>query len=413
MAIVTTPVDRARAGFAGAFRFASHGSAMAPGRVNLIGEHTDYNDGFVLPLALEYGVAAAFAARTDNVLRAHALAFGETCEAAIDTLAPRPERLRPACAREVPIARVGVGPHEHLKDGHWFTYVAGMVWALGEAGLAVGGVDLAIASDLPIGAGLSSSAAIEMAVARAACAASGIAWDPAAMARLGQRAENAFVGVSCGIMDQFASAASVDGHALLLDCRSLETREVAIPSDVSLVVMDTGVRRALAASEYNARRDACERAVAAVRASAPEVRALRDVDAAMLARARPSMDAEAFRRAEHVVYEIRRPLEMADALRAHDLTRAGRLMDESHASLRDLYEVSSPELDAMVEEARRHASCVGARLTGAGFGGCAIALVMAADVDDFRRHVESAYAKRTGRQARAFASRPARGAHLV
>ena len=394
MAIVTAPADLSRAAFASAFGYASRGVAMAPGRVNLIGEHTDYNDGFVLPLALEYGVAAAFAPRTDAVVRAHAVSFDATAEAAISDLTPPRKRLRP----EQPL---------------WFTYVAGMVWALREAGVAVHGVDLAIASDVPIGAGLSSSAAIEMAVARAVCAASSIAWDPPAMARHGQRAENEFVGVSCGIMDQFASAASVDGHALLLDCRSLETRAVAIPPGASIVVMDTGVRRALAASEYNARRDACERAVRSVRAFAPAVGALRDVDQAMLARARHSMDAEAYRRAEHVVAEIQRPLELAEALKVHDLGRAGRLMDESHASLRDLYEVSSPELDAMVEAARGHTACFGARLTGAGFGGCAVALVASAEVDAFRRHVESGYATRTGRQAQTFASRPARGAHLV
>jgi galactokinase len=387
MATVTiTPAAQARACFADAFGYASHGVAMAPGRVNLIGEHTDYNDGFVLPLALECGVAVAFARRDDGVLRAHAPAFGETREARLDTLSPQ-------------------------KDGHWLAYVAGVMWALRKIGVTIGGLDLAIASDLPIGAGLSSSAAIEMAVARAACAAGDLAWDPAAMARLGQLAENEYVGVSCGIMDQFASAASVEGHALLLDCRSLHTRPVAIPSDASVVVMDTGVRRALAASDYNARRAACERAVDAVRAFAPAVRALRDVDEPMLARA--SMDAEAFRRARHVVAEIQRPLAMADALQAHDLPRAGRLMDDSHASLRDLYDVSSPELDAMAAEARRHPACFGARLTGAGFGGCAVALVASDEVEDFRRQVESGYARETRRQARTFASRPARGAHLI
>ena len=395
MAHLTTPVDRARAGFASAFGYSSRGAAMAPGRVNLIGEHTDYNDGFVLPLALEYGVAAAFAPRTGDVVRAHAVEFGETRETSTDAAS---------------------GALMPRRNGHWLEYVAGMVWALRDAGLAAGGLDLAIASDLPIGAGLSSSAAVEMAVARAACAASpggDLAWVPPAMAKLGQRAENEFVGVSCGIMDQFASAASIAGHALLLDCRSLDTRAVPIPADASVVVMDTGVRRALASSEYNSRRSACERAVDAVRPFAPGVRALRDVDAAMLARARGSMDAEAYRRAEHVVAEIQRPLAMADALAAHDLARAGRLMNDSHASLRDLYEVSSPELDAMAEEARCHAACYGARLTGAGFGGCAVALVASAQVDDFRRSVEAGYVKRTGRDARTFASHPARGAHLV
>jgi galactokinase len=251
-----------------------------------------------------------------------------------------------------------------------------------------------------------------MAAARAACAAAAVAWDPRAMARLGQRAENEYVGVSCGIMDQFASAASVVGHALLLDCRSLETVPVLISADASIVVMDTGVRRALAASEYNERRAACERAAAAVRTFAPEVRALRDVDDALLERARVSMDDEAYRRARHVVAEIKRPLAMVDALKARDLARAGRLMNDSHESLRELYEVSSPELDAMVAAARNHAGCFGARLTGAGFGGCAVALVRTDSVADFSAQVEAAYGSATGRHARIFASRPAAGAHL-
>ncbi len=378
MAQVTTPADRAREGFAGAFGYASLGVAWAPGRVNLIGEHTDYNDGFVLPMAIERGVSVAFAPRTDVRLRAHALAFGETRDLAIAELAPQ-------------------------RGGHWFGYVAGMVWALRRAGLSIGGLDVAIAGDVPIGAGLASSAAVEIAVARAACAATSIAWNARAMARLGQQAENEFVGVSCGIMDQLASAACEEGHALLVDCRSLETRLVPIPSKASLVVMDTGVRRSLVGSEYNDRRAACERAVQAVRAMTPDVHALRDVDAALLERARGAMDEVAYRRALHVVHEIRRPLEMADALNAGDLSEAGRLMDASHASLRDLYDVSSPALDAIVEIARAHPACFGARLTGAGFGGCAVALVASSGVEEFRQHVGGS----------TFSSRPAAGAHLL
>ena len=259
MATVTAPADQARAAFADAFGYVSGGVAWAPGRVNLIGEHTDYNDGFVLPMAIERGVSIAFAQRDDVRLRAHALAFGETRDLAIAELAPQ-------------------------RGGHWFAYVAGMVWAMRRAGLPVGGLDVAIAGDVPIGAGLASSAAVEIAVARAACAATSIAWNARAVARLGQQAENEFVGVSCGIMDQLASAACEDGHALLVDCRSLETRLVPIPEEASLVVMDTGVRRSLAGSEYNERRAACERAVAAVRTIAPDVHALRDVDAALLER---------------------------------------------------------------------------------------------------------------------------------
>jgi galactokinase len=390
MATVTAPSDQARAGFVDAFGYVCGGVAVAPGRVNLIGEHTDYNDGFVLPMAIERGVSAAFAPRDDGRLRAHALAFGETRDAAIAELTP-----------EDNVPRVPRAPRD--PRGHWFAYVAGMMWAMRRAGLPVGGLDVAIAGDVPIGAGLSSSAAIEMAVARAACATASIAWNARSMARLGQQAENEFVGVSCGIMDQLASAASEDGHALLVDCRSLETRLVPIPAEASFVVMDTGVRRSLAGSEYNDRRAACERAVKAVRTIAPGVHALRDVDAALLERARGAMDEAAYRRAHHVVHEIRRPLDMADALNAGDLAEAGRLMNVSHASLRDFYDVSSPELDAIVALAREHAACFGARLTGAGFGGCAVALVASGGVEEFRRHVGT----------NTFSSRPAGGAHLL
>jgi galactokinase len=391
IAIVAAPsvlATEARRRFVDAFGYASGGVAVAPGRVNLIGEHTDYNDGFVLPLALELGVGAAFSPRTDGIVRAHSASLGKTEQSRLDMLAPH-------------------------TGGDWFSYVGGTLWAMRAAGLPVMGLDLAIASNLPIAAGLSSSAALEMAVARAACEAADGTWDAPAMARIGQRAENAYVGVSCGIMDQFASAASVAGHALLLDCRSLETRLVPIPDQATVVVMDTGVRRGLAASEYNARRGACERAVAAVREIAGDVRALRDVDDTLLTRARTAIDDEAYRRARHVVAEIRRPALMAEAVRAGDLAAAGALMNQSHASLRDLYEVSSAELDAIVAEAQRHPGCYGARLTGAGFGGCGVALVAASSVHDFRELVEDGYEKRTGRKAATFATRPAAGAHII
>jgi galactokinase len=380
--------EQACAAFATAFGQLAQGVAVAPGRVNLIGEHTDYNDGFVLPMAVERGVAAAFGPRGDRTLRAYAAAFNETREASIDALTPR------------------------TVDG-WMAYVGGVVWALRESGAPVRGLDLGVTSDLPIGAGLSSSAAIETAVARAMSAVAGAPWRAPEMARAGQCAENEFVGVASGIMDQFASAASVKGHALLLDCRSLETRLVPISPSAAIVVMDTGVRRSLRSSEYNERQSACEQAVKIIRTIAPGVRALRDVDTPLLERARASMPALVYRRAKHVVAEIPRPLAMAHALEGGDLRTAGQLMNDSHASLRDLYEVSSPELDVMTAEARSHRGCFGARLTGAGFGGCAVALVAADDVDDFMAHVRRGYKNRTGRDANTFASRPAEGAHLV
>ena len=381
-------VGEARELFARVFGSEPAGVAVAPGRVNLIGEHTDYNDGFVLPMAIDRGVAVAFAPRADALVRVHAGAFGETRD------------LTPGLP--APASRTG-----------WLAYVAGIVWAMRRAGLPPGGADLAIVSDLPIGAGLSSSAALELAAARALAAASALPWDARRAALLAREAENTFVGVACGIMDQFASAMGEAGSALLLDCRSLETRQVPLPPESTVVVMDTGVRRALASSAYNDRRAACLRAVAAVQAIEPGVRALRDVELALLARARTAMDDEAFRRASHVVGEIARPRAMADALAAGDLVAAGRLMDESHASLRDLYDVSCPELDAIVAAARSHPSCPGARLTGAGFGGCAIALVASRDAEAFVKHVTEGYARAVGREATVFAARPSAGAHVT
>jgi galactokinase len=362
--------------------------AIAPGRVNLIGEHTDYNDGFVLPMAIESSVRMAFAPRTDRVLRIQAVSYGETHELSLDALIPR----------SIP---------------GWAGYVAGTAWALAAAGHHLVGIDAVIESDVPVGAGLSSSAALEMAVARALCAAAGIAWDPFAMARLGQKAENDFVGVGCGIMDQFASAASHEGCALLLDCRSLETEAVPIPAEAAVVVMDTGARRSLAGSAYNDRRASCEAAVRALLPLAPGIRALRDVDETLLSRGRGLMDATAFQRASHIVVENRRPVEMAAALRAGDLDGAGRLMNDSHASLRDLYEVSCVELDLVTDLAREHPGCRGARMTGAGFGGCAVALVDRDQVEAFITDVHIAYRSRVDLPSAFFACRPSAGARLL
>ncbi len=244
-------------GFDGAFGRAADGVALAPGRVNLIGEHTDYNDGYVLPMAIDRHVGVAFAARADRVLRARAAAFGESVELELDRIAP------------------GIAG--------WFGYVAAVAWALERDGHRVRGVDLWIEGDVPLGAGLSSSAALELAVARAFAASSGLEWDPVAMARCCQRAENDFVGVQCGLMDQLAAAACEENAALLIDCRTLETESVALPAAAAVVVMDTGVRRSLADSEYNQRRAACDAAVAAIAEHFPTVRSLRDVTPARLA----------------------------------------------------------------------------------------------------------------------------------
>jgi galactokinase len=374
--------------FASVFGGAPDGIAIAPGRVNLIGEHTDYNDGFVLPMAIERGLAVGYRPRADGVLRVHSLARDETRELTLRGLAP-------------------------VASPQWVDYVAGVAWVLAGAGHSVGGADLAIGSDLPMGAGLSSSAALEVAVARSLCAAYGTAWNALAFAKLCQRAENEYVGMACGVMDQFASAASRVGRALLLDCRSLEVQAIPLPAHVAVVVMDTGVRRSLAASAYNDRRASCEKAVELLRPVWPSLRALRDVTPDMLQAERGRLDERTWKRAAHVVAENVRPLAAADALRHADVDTAGALMNDSHASLRDLYEVSCDELDFMVERAVAQPGCHGARMTGAGFGGCAVALVDSAAGESFARAVEAEYRRRFDLPAHCFACRPAEGAHLL
>jgi galactokinase len=370
--------------------------AAAPGRINLIGEHTDYNDGFVLPMAIDRHVAIAFAPRGDRVLRAYSAEFRQTRDLSLDSL----ER------------RTAADPARRSGRGGWFGYVAGVVWAMIGAGHRLQGIDMAIVSDLPVGVGLASSAALEIGVARALGAAAGLAWDPLAASRLAQQAEHEFAGVACGIMDQVAVAATTEGSALLLDCRSLETRDVPLPAAARIVVFESGVRRDLASGAYNDRRAACERVVAALQKRDRWVYALRDADDAMLAAVAPSLDPLDVRRASHVIAENRRPLALANAFAAHDLDRAGRLMMHSHASLRDLYEVSSPELDALVDLAIEQPGCTGARLTGAGFGGCAIALVEEGSVERVMSSVEAGYEQRFGRSTTGFVCRPAGGAAI-
>jgi len=362
--------------------------AAAPGRVNLIGEHTDYNDGFVLPMAIARHAVVAFRPRADGVLRAHSVAFDETKEAELGAL-------------QAPGGR------------DWFAYAAGVAWAFASEGLPVCGLDLVVDGDVPLGAGLSSSAALEMAVARALAAAAGAPWEPARVARLGQLAENRYVGMNCGIMDQFAAAACEEGRALLLDCRTLETRAVAVPEAVAVVVMDTGARRSLATSAYNDRRAACERVVAELAKSRPEIKALRDVTADELEAAAGRLDATDLKRARHVVAEIARPAALAAAFAEGDLVRAGKLMKESHQSLRELYEVSCEELDLVAALARRQPSCHGARMTGAGFGGCAIALVDAADTESFCEEVLFGYKASFDLPAALYPCRPMPGARLL
>jgi galactokinase len=354
----------------------------APGRVNLIGEHTDYNDGFVFPMAIDRAAWIALRPRADGRVIATSLDFGET--------------------RDFDLERLERG------DGGWIEYLKGTAWALREAGHALRGFEGVVAGDVPLGAGLSSSASIEMATARALAAVSGLPWRPAPMALLGQKAENMWVGVNCGIMDQLISAAGVAGMALLIDCRSLETQPVPLPRGTVVVVLDTATRRGLVDSAYNERRAQCESA-----ARLFGVKALRDVTSRRLAARAGELDPTTLRRARHVVSEDERTLAAAEAMRANDAERLGRLMDESHESLRHDFEVCNDGLNAMVEEARRAPGCFGARMTGAGFGGCAVALVAADRSDAFVRQVEAGYHKATGLDPKVYVCRATNGAEIV
>jgi galactokinase len=349
--------------------------------VNLIGDHTDYNDGFVLPMAIDRAVWIAFRPRGDRRVLLHSLDFDE--DAAFD---------------------VGDGAR---GDEGWVEYARGVAWALGEAGGPVCGWEGVVAGDVPLGAGLSSSAALELAVARAFAGACGLAWEPSAMARLAQRAENVWVGVNCGIMDQLISAAGAAGRALLIDCRSLETRPVPIPEGAAVVILDTATRRGLVDSAYNERRGQCEAA-----ASFFGVRALRDVDETTFTARAAELDPVIRRRARHVVTENARTLAAAEALAAGDVRRVGELMHASHRSLRDDFEVSRVELDTMVELAGAYAGCHGARMTGAGFGGCAVALVERRVAEGFARDVAARYEARAGLRPAVYVCAASQGASL-
>jgi galactokinase len=360
----------------------------APGRVNLIGEHTDHNEGFVMPAAIGLEIRIALVATNDRRVELTLDETGATDGFDLDAIGP-PRRT-------------------------WIDYVAGTAWALTEAGSRLRGFRGLLASTLPRGAGLSSSAAIELAAAWALAAGGAPDADPLAVARAGRRAENEYVGVQTGLMDQFASACGVQDHALLLDCRSLDWRPVGLPLDeLAIVVCHSGSPRRLEASAYNQRRAECERAVAAFAAVVPGVRSLRDVDADLLAEHEWRLDSVAARRAHHVVEENARVLATATALAAGDLAEVGRLFALSHASLRDLFEVSSPELDALVEIARSSDGVVAARLTGAGFGGSTVNLVRRDRTAALRAAVERDYPIRTGLSPAVFEVEVVDGAGIV
>ncbi len=353
----------------------------APGRVNLIGEHTDYNEGFVLPMAIDRAVWIALRPRADRRLRIHSLDLEADSDFELDSLE---------------------------KGEGWAEYLKGVAWALRQEGFALCGWDAVITGDVPLGAGLSSSAAVELVTARAFSAACGFAWDPVQMARLSQKAENQWVGVNCGIMDQMASSASRTGQALFLDCRTLEIQYAPLRGNVSVVILDTSTRRGLVDSAYNERRNQCEAA-----ARFFGVRALRDVTPDEFETRKNAMDEVIMRRARHIISENQRVLDAVQAMRADDVIGLGKLFNASHASLRDDFEVTNEALNQIVASAQEQEACFGARMTGGGFGGCAVALVRAASVEAFTEAVGAAYKSRSGLDAKIYICRASDGASVV
>lgn len=380
----------------------------APGRVNIIGEHTDYNDGFVLPCAIDRDILLLGRRRKDTLVRVHSVNLNQTAAFTMDDL-PGPDVL--SAARGSPDATRSA----HLdRAAPWSNYIRGVIWALQAAGHAVGGFDAALTGNIPAGAGLSSSAALEVATVLLVQHLFDVDLEPEVAAKLSQRAENAFVGVQCGIMDQFSVSLSRPDRSLLLDCRTLQYRFVSIDSDeVRLVVADTGVRRGLVQSAYNVRRLECEQAVQALHTYDPNIHALRDVTPTLFERYGESLPEVVRKRAEHVVRENTRVLDAATALENNDFDTCGQLMNESHASLRDLYEVSSPELDAMADIARAVPGVYGSRMTGAGFGGCTVSLVRTAAVAALVRAIEEQYPQRTGKSPQVYVVRPSGGARRI
>ncbi|MBN2002905.1 MAG: galactokinase [Anaerolineae bacterium] len=344
----------------------------APGRVNLIGEHTDYNGGFVLPIAIDRAAWLAVSPQSELWSNIRAVNMNN------DDVTFPVDRI-PASA------------------GGWSDYPKGIIWAFIDRELKPVGINATLVSDVPVGSGLSSSAAIEMAFAFAWNALSDFGLTLPELALLSQRAENQYVGVNCGIMDQMISACGKAGHAMLLDTRSMERGYFPMPKGVAIVVIDSLVRRALAASEYNVRRAQCEEAVRLLQPFLPEVQSLRDVSTEDLDRLGAHLPEVVFRRARHVIHENDRVLQVAMALYNRDVEAVGALMVEAHRSLRDDYEVSAPELDVIVEAAVEVPGCYGSRLTGAGFGGCAIALIAEGGVPELQKHVAAVYEARFGK----------------
>lgn len=357
----------------------------APGRVNLIGEHTDYNDGFVMPVAIGFYTWIAASGREDRILHARSQEFEETLDLSLESLDGPPKK-------------------------HWSDFVRGVAATLETRGTPVRGANLVIHGQVPMGAGLSSSASLEVAIGLALLSVSHAKLEPLELVKACQRAEHEYVGTRCGIMDQFIAVFGRAGHALMLDCRSLDYQTLAIPSDARLVICNTMVKHDLASGEYNKRRADCEAAVKIFHQSKPDVRALRDLSLSDLEKHKEILSDEIFRRCRHVITENQRVLGAADALRSSDLDRFGELMYKSHRSLRDDYEVSCRELDLLVDIASLCDGVYGSRMTGGGFGGCTITMVRSSAVESFRDKIVDSYKRETGLTPDVYVCSAAQGA---
>lgn len=358
----------------------------APGRVNLIGEHTDYNDGFVLPLAIDREIITAFQARSDRLVSLYSDNFSSSCRFSLDEI-------------------------EYGGKESWANYVKGVIHLLQERGMELAGMNMVIEGDVPLGAGLSSSAALEVAAALSLQLLNGFEWPPIELIKLCRRAENEFVGVHCGIMDQFVSLVGERNKALFLDCRTLDYQLLPLPEEgLRVVICHTKVKRDLAHSEYNKRRKECEEGVSCLKRHLPGIKALRDVPGDDLEKYKDFLPKVIRKRCQHVLEENERVLQSVAALKKGDPGRLGQLMNESHRSLRDKYEVSCPELDLMVDIALKTEGTLGARMTGGGFGGCTVNLVEENKVGGFRRKVFQRYSEKTGITPEIYICRAGEGA---
>jgi galactokinase len=368
--------------------------ARAPGRVNLLGEHVDYNDGFVLPAAIDRSTYIAFSPTNAPHSTLAAVDFDQEASFSAESISTK--------------TQPDLSP---LPE--WALYPAGVMWSLLEEKLSILSMTAVFASDVPRGSGLSSSASVEMAFMIAWQTLGGWTLPSMQRALLGQKAENHYVGVNCGIMDQFASACGVGNKLLLLDCRSLEWKTIPLPDDLSIVIADTTVRRKLTSGEYNKRRSSCEDAVRLLQKDLPHIHSLRDVNLEDFNRLAKKLPNKIEKRARHVVEEIRRSNQAEALLEAGDIQNFGRLMNECHVSLRDLYEVSCPELNVMVHAAQMLDGCYGARLTGAGFGGCTVNLVSKERAEGFAQTLGRSYENETGLHPEIYITYASNGAELL